>query len=163
MKTSFTTNLDDLVANTKSLAREVLEKADENHGGYFTVTIETPKRKGSEEQNRAFHALLNEFWISGCSSFNTYEQMRDHYKLRAAGAKEYMFADPAGQMTVKTLSEVRGWYVEVPYSWAEMTKDQRRIAIDLIIDEMYESGVNTKKFDEIMEGLYGYKLHDTGR
>jgi len=38
-------------------------------------------------------------------------------------------------------------------SWADYTKKERRQAIDKLIAEMIQVGVNTKKFYEILDGM----------
>jgi phytoene/squalene synthetase len=38
-------------------------------------------------------------------------------------------------------------------SWAKYTKKERRETIDRLINTMIQCGVNSKKFDEILEGM----------
>lgn len=40
-------------------------------------------------------------------------------------------------------------------SWARYTKKERMNAIDSLVAEMHQSGVTSKKFDEILTGLEG--------
>jgi transposase-like protein len=136
--------------------REVLTSCMENHNGYVTVQISTPKKSGTEEQNRAFHALINEFWLTGCSSYPNYETMRDSYKLRAGGAKEYKIATENGVVTSKTLEGYEGYIsIAIPKSWSEFNREQRMKAIDLVLADIYQSGASSKKLDEIIGGLDG--------
>jgi hypothetical protein len=112
-----------------------------------------PERVGTDQQNRAFHALLGEYWKSGLSSYETYDDMRDSFKLRVAGADGYIFIDNGKVRHVPNLEQVRGRYAEVPKSWADFTVEQRRDAIDEVIREATMAGVNSKKWDEIITGM----------
>ena len=158
MKASFTTHIDKLLDDIDKHARDVLDKAYESHGGYFTVAVSTPRQPGSDKQNRAWHSLIGEYWKSGCSSYDCYEDMRDALKLRICGAKEYIWLDDVGhQHTAKIIDEIpRGaYYVAVPKSWTDFSKGERAEMIDSTIQEMVEAGVNSRKFDEILQGLEG--------
>ena len=141
---------------------ELYEKAEKKHGGYVTISIELPKKPGSEEQNRAWHALIGEYWKSGCSSYDCYEDMRDSLKLRIAGAKEYIWLDEDGmQHTTTRVDDIPqgSYYVAIPKSWTDFTKGDRKEMIDMTIDEMIASGVNSRKFDEIIQGMEGESCH----
>lgn len=154
MKKKFVTSISKITADIQDMAGEVLQQ----NGGYFTVTVEPVKKPGSEEQNRTWHALIREFWRSGCSSYDNFYDMRDRLKLRIAGAKEYIWMDKHFvQHTAKQLDDIPpcDFVGGVPKSWTDFSKGERRQMIDDTITEMFEAGVNSKKFDEILEGM-GY-------
>jgi methionine salvage enolase-phosphatase E1 len=142
----------------RSEVRDVFKASDIKANGYITIAISLPKKIGTDAQNRAFHALLGEFWASGLSSYESYEDMRDTIKLRIAGADEYIYIDGGRIRHVKTLDEVKGKYAEVPKSWADFTRDQRKEAIDWVIKEAQMAGINTRKWDEIIEGMIEEKI-----
>ena len=138
--------------------RKIFQDSDKKSGGYVTIQISLPKKIGTDAQNRAFHALLGEFWASGLSSYESYEDMRDTIKLRIAGADEYIFIDGGRIRHVKTLDEVKGKYAETPKSWADFTRDERKEAIDWVIKEAQMAGINSKKWDEIIKGMMEDKI-----
>ena len=82
--------------------RKIFQDSDKKTGGYVTIAISLPKKIGTDAQNRAFHALLGEYWKSGLSSYESYEDMRDTIKLRIAGADEYIYIDGGKIRHVKT-------------------------------------------------------------
>ena len=137
----------------KDNVKELFANANKKHGGYITIKICDPERVGTDSQNRAFHALLGEYWKSGLSSYESYDDMKDTIKLRIAGADEYIFIDNGKVRHAKSLDEVKGRYAEVPKSWADFTLEQRRDAIDEVIREATMAGVNSRKWDEIITGM----------
>jgi hypothetical protein len=138
----------------KNALVKLLDTAKSKYGGYVTLELSLPHKIGSEEQNRAWHSLIREYWLSGCSSYQSYEDMRDSLKLKVGGAKEYIYLTDR-QHTVKSLSDIpkNAPYIEICKSWTDFTKDERAEMIDFTIKEMIEAGVNSRKFDEILSGM----------
>ena len=137
----------------RTKAKELFAEAGKKRNGYVTIKITLPTRWGTDQQNRAFHALLGEYWKSGLSSYESYDDMRDTIKLRIAGADEYIYIADGKVRHAKSLDDVVGRYAEVPKSWADFTLEQRRDAIDEVIREATIAGVNSKKWDEIIAGM----------
>jgi hypothetical protein len=137
----------------RTKVKELFAEAGKKRNGYVTIKMTLPERVGTDQQNRAFHALLGEYWKSGLSSYESYDDMKDTIKLRIAGADEYIFIENGKVRHVKSLDEVKGRYAEVPKSWADFTLEQRRDAIDEVIREATIAGVNSKKWDEIIAGM----------
>ena len=137
----------------RTQAKELFAEAGKKRNGYITIKMTLPERVGTDQQNRAFHALLGEYWKSGLSSYESYDDMKDTIKLRIAGADEYIFIDNGKVRHAKSLEEVRGRYAEVPKSWADFTLEQRRDAIDEVIREATVAGINSKKWGEILQGM----------
>jgi len=110
-----------------------------------------PADTGTERQNRAWHSLLQEYWLSGCHSYNAVNilHFRELIKLYlgAGSEKYYSLIDDTGKRLEKP---VIGYRVK---SWAKYTKKERKESIDKLIAEMIQAGVNTKKFHEILNGL----------
>ena len=138
----------------KNALVKLLATAEARYGGYVNVELSLPHKIGSEEQNRAWHSLIKEYWLSGCSSYQSYEDMRDSLKLKVGGASSYIYLTDK-QHTVNSIEEIPkgARYIEVPKSWGDFTRDERKEMIDFTIREMIESGVNSKKFDEIILGM----------
>ncbi len=121
------------------------------------------------EQNRAFHALVQEFWTSGLHSFDvaTFDDFRDMVKAKlGAGFDAVLVATvdtdgKAHQAKYRTLSDVPAEIRRDPTasifgrvkSWTEYTKKERTEAIDRLISTMHQAGVNSRKFMEILEGM----------
>ena len=138
----------------RTKVKELFTESARKRNGYITIKMTLPERVGTDQQNRAFHALLGEYWKSGLSSYESFEDMRDTIKLRIAGADGFLFIDDKGRIKeVKSLEQVKGRYAEVPKSWADFTLDQRKDAIDEVIREATMAGVNSRKWDEIIAGM----------
>ena len=138
--------------------RKIFQSSDKKSGGYVTIQISLPKKIGTDAQNRAFHALLGEFWVSGLSSYESYEDLKDSIKLKVAGPDEFIFIKDGKVRRSKTLEGVEGRYAEVPKSWADFTRDERKEAIDWVIKEANLAGINSKKWDEIIKGMMEDKI-----
>ena len=125
-------------------------------GRYYNAE---PAAEGTDAQNRAFHALLQEYWRSGCHSYaaKSFEHFRELIKLYlGAGAeKYYSVVNDAGAPLEKP--EVT-WRVK---SWANYTKKERQATIDSLISEMIQTGANGKRFYEILKGMEGNYGADT--
>lgn len=139
--------------------------------GYITLSGKPPivgkkynledATEGTAAQNKVFHALCQCYFTSGCHSYDckTWLQLRELIKRDlGAGFESYVYADGAGIHKVKTLAEIpegtlRTHTMGKLKSWADYTKTERRDALDRLISEMMQAGVNTVKFTEILEGL----------
>jgi hypothetical protein len=110
-----------------------------------------PAEDATERQNRAFHALLVEYWKSGSHSYNArnYLHFREIIKLHLGAGVEryYNLIDINGQVLENP--ELR-WRVK---SWRRYTKKERSETIDKLIAEMHQAGVQTAKFESILLGL----------
>lgn len=122
------------------------------------------------EQNRLFHALISEYWSSGAGSHKAtdFEAFRDEIKLKlGAGFEKIVYATiEDGKpviVQVKRLDEVPPHVLKDPdlkkmvlaklKSWSVYTKKERTQTIDRLIAEMNQAGVNSKRFQEIMQGI----------
>jgi hypothetical protein len=141
--------------------------AELKEGSYYeALEADTP----TERQNRAFHALVQEFFSSGLHSYpaSTFAKFRDLIKRDfGAGFESYKYlkqTESGFQMCeAKTPDEVlenaavgaKGKLLVWGKlkSWAEYTKKERRETIDRLMSAMIQCGVNTKKFDEIIAGM----------
>jgi len=137
----------------RTQAKELFAEAGKKRNGYVTIKMTLPERVGTDQQNRAFHSLIGEYWKSGLSSYESYDDMRDTFKLRAAGADEYIFIENGKVRHAKSLDDVKGRYAEVPKSWADFTIEQRKDAIDEVIREATMAGINSRKWEEILRGM----------
>ena len=139
--------------------------------GYLLEKGEPPKigkryiledaENGTLAQNKAFHALVQEYWRSGASSYNAerFTDFRDMIKRDlGAGFEAYIYADDDGLHKVKHLEQVpdsvpRTHIMGKLKSWADYTKKERQQTIDTLIAEMIQAGVVSAKFQEILQGL----------
>lgn len=156
---------------SKNKIKEILNVDIESEYGYVDI-LEEEKYK-SREQNRLFHSLLGCFWKSGCSSFNTYDDMRWHYKF-IAGLIEIQYVSDLDQDTkdclwkaIKVLplsDKQRGSVIELlrgkvmkEHSWAEASKANASNAITQLLDDMDSAGVLGSKmgakYEEILRSL----------
>ena len=126
---------------------------------------------GTTAQNKAFHALVQEYWKSGLHpkyGGDDFSSFRDQIKRTlGAGFESFVYADIlGGKARIKQVKI----YDEIPEfirhdkdlkeivqgklkSWSDYSKKQRQNTIDNVINDMISNGVNTKKFQEILEGL----------
>lgn len=125
--------------------------------------------KGSGAQNKAFHALLLEYHKSGLHSYNgNFKIFKDEIKkYLGEGFESYVYATiQNSKPRIKKATN----YEDIPEyirkdpdlkdmimgrlkSWSDYTKKQRRETMDKLISEMRQSGVNSKKFEEIIGGM----------
>jgi len=141
---------------------------------YEAVEADTP----TEKQNRAFHALLQEFWSSGLHSYNArnFEQFRDFIKRDlGAGFERYRYVEESenglrwGQVNARhgipknVAHDAHGHPLAagILKSWTKYTKKERKETIDRLINTMIQCGINSKKFDEILEGMRSDVYADT--
>jgi hypothetical protein len=142
-------------------------KGDPEVGRKYSLA---PADDATERQNRAFHALVQEYWRSGQHSYNvkTFSEFRDVIKRDlGAGFDRYVYATIVGGKamikTALTRSEIPAEVWADPdlkkmvmgrlKSWSDYTKRERSETIDRVISEMHQAGVKTEKFYEILEGM----------
>lgn len=136
---------------------------------YAYVEILSEKQFKTRRQNSLFHSLLDCFWESGCSSFESKKSMRFHYK-EIAHLIEYVYENDLEESTkqmlwkaikllpiepserAKVIELLKG-KVQIEHSWAESTKSMAKEAIDQLLRDMHQAGVNTKKFEEILRSI----------
>jgi len=133
---------------------------------YDAVETDTP----TEKQNRAFHSLLQEFWSSGAHSYNVnnFDDFRDCIKRDlGAGFEKYRYvedtekglrwgtAKAAWDIPDNVARDINGnpLAAGVLKSWKNYSKKERKETIDRLISIMIQCGVNSKKFEEILEGM----------
>lgn len=148
-------------------------------GRYYSLTEYEP---GTDEQNRAFHALLNAFfdWMFKTNTF-VFEDYGITYDLRApdaemfkmqfkykygAGAKYHAYFDEGRWQYVKKLDDIplpivkrynegERWLITWKNlkTWSEYTKRQRTDTIDKLLTIIAISGCDDKKVHEIIDGM----------
>ncbi|OQY09642.1 MAG: hypothetical protein B6I30_09500 [Desulfobacteraceae bacterium 4572_187] len=125
---------------------------------------------GTAAQNKAFHALVQEYWKSGQHSYDvpTFAKFREHIKRDlGTGYDAFVYADiDNGKPKIKHAKD----YTDIPEhirkdfdlkemifgrlkSWSQYTNKQRRDTLDRLIAEMMQAGVNSAKFNEIIKGM----------
>lgn len=127
----------------------------------------------TESQNKTFHKLLNIYWLSGCSSFISYDELRLHYK-RIAGLVKVKYESSLTTETKnilwkaikilpleetekqKVINLLKGKY-EIIESWATATKEQAKHTLEVLLYDMDMSEVISsskgKEYEEILKGL----------
>jgi hypothetical protein len=109
-----------------------------------------PAEDGTDKQNKTFHALLSEYWQSGCHSYSArnFLHFRELVKLYLGAGTEkfYRTVDNTGNYC-KPILDYR------VKSWSTYSKRERMESIDRLIAEMIQAVVNSKKFYEILDQL----------
>lgn len=162
-------NIDEESMNIKNKLSELLSGQKEVY-----VDFLTKQQYKSSKQNKTFHALLDCFWKSGCSSFVSKDEMRFYYK-RAVGLIDMVFdnsniSEDTKEMLWKAIkilplettqqleviNLLKGKVVK-ERSWSIATKKQATDAVDMILHDMDMAGVSGsaegKHYDEILEGM----------
>lgn len=125
---------------------------------------------GTEAQNKAFHALVQEYWRTNAHSYDAkdFDDFRNQIKRKlGAGFEAYVYAViEDGRPVIRDAKK----YEDIPEevradpqykqlirgrlkSWADYTKKQRRETMDRLISEMHQAGINSPKFEEILAGM----------
>ena len=129
---------------------------------------------GTGAQNRAFHALISEYWVSGAHSYpaKTYEDFRNQIKRKlGAGFEAFVYVDPLDNPPVihdaLKYSDVPAHVrADADYrklirgrlkSFSDYTKTERRDTLNRLIAEMVAAGVQSKRFREIIDGMEASK------
>lgn len=127
----------------------------------------------TESQNKTFHKLLNIYWLSGCSSFISYDELRLHYK-RIAGLVKVKYESSLTTETKnilwkairilpleteekqKVINLLKGKY-EIIESWATATKEQAKHTLEVLLYDMDMSEVISsskgKEYEEVLKGM----------
>lgn len=169
-----------MITITKNNISEKLSEIEEELNRFLEdesivyVDFLTKKQYKSRKQNNTFHALLDCFWKSGCSSFFSKDQMRFYYK-RAIGLIDVVYDNSnlehetkemlwkaakllplSNTQLLEVIDLLKGKVIK-ERSWSEATKEKATEAIDMILHDMDESGVITSKegkhYEEILEGM----------
>jgi hypothetical protein len=120
-----------------------LEKYIVKYKGVVNVKVGKPETPGSEQQNKAMHALLAAFYISGMASIPdncTLAEFKMHKKSEFGPCYEY---------------EQKGKLVRIPKSWADYSKEERCTFIDALMAEITQSGAlaESEKLQVIFQGM----------
>ena len=135
--------------------------------GYVEILDE--KQYKSKKQNNLFHSLLMCFWESKLSSFDSYKELRNHYK-RIAHLCEIEWENtlpeqikqilwkaikllPIPKRYLDEICELLRGRVVTWHSWSECSKEMARLTLDQLINDMIAAGVNSKKFESIMRDI----------
>jgi hypothetical protein len=138
-------------------------------GDYGYLEVLEEKQYKSRQQNALFHSLLMCFWESKLSSFESYEDLRNHYK-RVAHLCDVKWDNrlkdttktilwkaikmlPLPQSELAEIIELIKGRVITWRSWGDCSKEMARLTLDQLIGDMVNAGVNSKKFQEIMREL----------
>ena len=131
---------------------------------------------GTEAQNKLFHALISEYYLSGLWSYQgsgyrmgaTLHEFREIIKRKlGAGFEVIYYADYVDGKAIicqcKNIDDIPAHIRADPdmrkciqgrlLSWSKYTKTQRRKTVDALISEMHQVGVNTAHFSEILDGI----------
>jgi len=129
---------------------------------------------GTQAQNKAFHALLTEYYKSGQHNYDAVDfaefkkQIKKHL---GAGFESFIYVEidystfgtKPKIMDAKTFQDIPIEIRQDPdmkqvirgklKSWSDYSKKERMKTMDILIKEMLQVGVSSKKFDEILEGI----------
>jgi hypothetical protein len=130
----------------------------------FVVSFEELGAYKTKKQNKAFHSLLNLFFVSGCFSYpaKNVDDLKNYYKRKVGLVRFYTYSNGERLVKVnrkKDIPEIinKDLCLVVLDSWSNATKKQAKEGIELLIAEMLQSGVEQtsygKKFHKILGEL----------
>jgi len=108
-------------------------------GDLIDIELEKADEDGTTQQNKFFHSLVTAFFVSGASSYDTWDEIKIAWK-KAGGAK----------VKVIKIDGENYMYVQ---SWSAMGKRARMKAIDYALNEMAEAGVTIQEYIGEYDGL----------
>ena len=131
---------------------------------------------GTASQNKAFHALITEYYKSGMHSYNNVDIVEFKKLIKknlGAGFESFIYIEAVYENeynipNVKIKDAKK--YKDIPLSvrndkdykelirgklksWSDYTKKERMKTMDNLISEMKQVGVNSAKFEEILDGM----------
>lgn len=137
----------------------------------YILSISTPEAFKTAEQNKLFHSLLQAFWESGCSSFESYDDLRLHYK-EIASLIQYKQKILLSEKTKRKLWEfikdalisleeksnivdILKSNVRIENSWSTVSKDKATFTINELVNNCIESGAyaSSSKVKTIIDEL----------
>jgi hypothetical protein len=127
----------------------------------FCLVKTTKAKAKTNAQNKLFHSLMLEYVNSGYSS-EDFETLKNRLKKQVglvAGTIYFYYKDGEVETIIKSKNDktkVDNSYIKAiqyPDSWAMATLKQGRQAIDILLKEIYLSGCNTPKMQEILKGI----------
>lgn len=147
----FNNKNDLLLACNQFIKENVQLNAPYNFDKEYIVYIMTPEQYKSNRQNSLFHSLLQELWNCGVSSYDTYEDLRDHYKELAGlitykkivsfevSEKSMIYKAlkllPLKKSTFDKLWRLLSGEIEVHHSWADVSKSSATFSINTLIND----------------------------
>jgi hypothetical protein len=115
-------------------------------GGEYELT---PAKDKTLKQNSTFHALIQEYWRSGCHSYNakSFKHFRECIKRDLGVVEPYYRIIGTDRKPCEPYIDYRNKSV------SKYTKKELMESIDRLIAEMIQAQVQTNKFYEILRGL----------
>ena len=144
--------------------QEMIDFLQENREDYLRIDIEV--ETSHERLRRSFHALINAWFDSGEWSANgtaeiyCYDRLRDYYKYQ--GCQKFI-GYRYKKNNFKTLEELFDKYPTaekehidpIVKSWTDMTKKEKRTALDCVLTEIRYSKTSNRKVLEWVAKITG--------
>lgn len=162
-----------VTVSTGSVVNILMSGKDMPEVGHYYILEDATHGTGS--QNRAFHALTMEYFKSGMHSYtcDNYDDFRNQIKKTlGAGFEGFVYAclrDDSSYCDTPILKHAKtkedipmhirdsDYFKEMIFgklkSWSDYTLKERKNTIDNLLAEMDNAGVNSKKYQEIREGM----------
>lgn len=125
----------------------------------LTISEYNEAREKSLKQNNLFHSLLQAFYSTGQSSFDSFEDAKNSYKNDVGLVKGFRYRDGVRTVLVKKGQDVpedkRDIAIKVLKSFSYATSKQATQAIKMVKNDIMQSGASSPKIDEILRELDG--------
>lgn len=122
-----------------------LDELWRKHEGMVNVKVGRPVSPGTDEQNRAMHALLTAYYKTGLHS------APDEFSTSLEAFKVWIKMQYGPCWCV----DLDGQKIKVPKSWADYNKTERMRLIDGLVSEINQSGACavSEEIQEILSGM----------
>lgn len=135
------------------------QKMDKTKTYKLTIEEYNRAREKSLKQNNLTHSLLNAFYITGHSSFESLKKAKDFYKNAVGLVEGFRYRDGNKTVFVEKGIDVpidkRDIAIKDLKSFSYATSKQASQIIELLKSDIMQSGASSKKIDEIMRELDG--------
>lgn len=126
-----------------SYLRECLSKLSLDEKENYTLAVRKGRvEEGTSPQNRIFHALLREAWVSGVFSDSSPQALKERIKIEHGEANF--------RIDHITINGETRQNIDIE-SWAKMSKEKRTLAIGGLIQEMMELGATGHGIDKLIK------------
>jgi hypothetical protein len=123
-----------------------LAKLVRKHDGLVNVKISRPVSPGTDEQNRAAHALMQEYFLTGMFSYpaKSLAELKIYLKIAYGSVYDMIY---------------KGEEIKVPKSWRDFSKQERHNFINGLLAEIHASGAYAES-EEIRNIIAGMEAHE---
>jgi len=126
----------------------------------YVISVQDWQEFKTQQQNKAFHKMLNLYYISGCHSqdVKSLDDLKAYYKHKIGLIDYYLFYNGKKIKRVDSKKDIPSYIKRnacriILKSWSQATKEQAIEAIELLKTDMINSQVLSSKYGKEFENL----------